>query len=409
MPTLRLPAVMAQASQHYRVQLNGQKFQEETVLTRLKEIDWKSVNASKMVEWIIGLTSPIESERLRAGWKLLEYFRQHAAALGLPEEYKKLLSTDAAVLATPFFIELLQSTDLPNKSTIIKILDVLASYREQEGLENIHRERAEKIYQYLLKEFDFYPPFLESDDSKTRIQIMYLLSQFDEKVVFVAERLIQHIETNRWIDEEEKISAAEIIFKQIQSHHAMASQFLDRFIQILRQWLKDDFVGISVQAYSAFYLIKLLGNKIEHTTIKILSNALKLSTYYGVDIPILGDCIDAFIGLGMQIGTDILLDILEGQTNLSVIFDIASVLLCVHFGADDYHRFHVTELIQGEGFTVINETMIHPMKAPLNTMQKKVLKHFLAKEELWKVEINLFEVFLLPNSKAELQLLVDKN
>src|SRR5262245_55342102 len=138
--------------------MSGNKY----MLPKLEAINWQSLNAAQMPQWIIGLTSTDKGDRIRAGASLLKYFREHARALGVPEEYKEVLSTDAPVLVIPFLFELLSSSEVQDKGKILHILTVLAGYRNISGLEGVHQARAKNIYQLLLEKFDMFSPFLES-------------------------------------------------------------------------------------------------------------------------------------------------------------------------------------------------------------------------------------------------------
>jgi hypothetical protein len=378
------------------------------MLGKLHAIDWHGLEAEDLPKWIISLTSKDSRERFQASVKLLDYFCQHSAALNLLGDYKDLLSTDAPVLATPFFIELLSLPETRNKERILEILSVLASYPTIPLLEQIHLERASKIYEILLQSFDLYVPFLDSDESDTRIHTMYLLWYFVEKSAFVTDRLLDRLETNDVPDSFGKAVAAERIFAELQRESELTKQFSSRYARILRGWLSDWSETISVQATAAFYLIRLEGEKVEPFVVRILSNVLKLPSYHTLHIPLLDDCIDAFMQLGIERGTDALLDVFDAQTTFLLIYDLAGALLGIHFGAEDYRRVHASpDYYKEEIVRVVVETTIQPVQQPLNEVQKKILRHIWSKDEMWKLEPNkLLDVFSLPNSRASLKLFI---
>jgi hypothetical protein len=378
------------------------------MLDRLHAIDWQSLNASQMAVWIEDLISTNEAKRKRAGAKLLEGLGKHAEALGNVEEYGKILSSDAPVLVTPFFVDLLTMPEAPAKGTILKILDVLAGYKNKEGLEPIHLSRAEQIYQILLSNFDLYIPYLNADDAYTRINVMYLVSQFHEKLPLVIETLLDRLEKDNEPDELGKRCASEIIFETIQADAILTSQFEERLIRLLESWITSFHSSLSIKAQAALYLIRLQNKTIENSTIKLLANILKLPYDFALDVPLFLECVDAFMQLGIKRCIAILLNIFDDQTDVLQIFDTAVILMAINFGVNDYHNFRVSKYDLSEYTKIIieTETQIHPIQFPLNELQINVLDHLLVKDEIWNVDTDLFEVFHLPNSKIELQTLI---
>ena len=380
------------------------------MLEKLHAIDWQSLNASQMAIWIEDLISTNEAKRKRAGAKLLEGLGEHAEALGNVEEYGEILSSNAPILATPFFVELLTMPEAPAKGIILNILGVLAGYKIKKGLGSIHISRAEEIYRIILQSFDLYVPYLNADDAYTRIEAMYLFSQFDEKLSFVIEIILDQLEKDKESDELGKLCASEIIFKKTQLDKTLASHFSERFTTVLRSWIVSAQSSISVKAQAALYVITLCGNTIEKSVIKLLSNILKIPDDFSLLLPLFAECVDAFIQFGINRCTSILLDIFDNQTDLLQIFDTAVVLLAIHFGADDYHMIRATNYGMSENTEIIvqTETPINPIEFPLNEVQIDVLNHLLIKDELWNIDTNLFKIFHLPTSKSELQTLIVK-
>jgi hypothetical protein len=381
------------------------------MLDRLHAVDWQSLNAGQMASWMADLISTNETKRWKSGAKLLEYLGEHAEALNLLEEYRKILSNDAPILAAPFFVEFLMMPGTQNKGTILHILSVLAGYKTKAELEPIHQVRAEKIHQSLLTNFDLYTPFINADEPRTRIEAMYLCSQFDEKLPIVIENLLDRIEKEKEPDELGKAVAAEIIFKAIENNIELVNRFREQFTQVLNHWIIAPFETISIRADATFYLLKLYGEATQPVIIKLLSNILKLPHGMDLNIPWFGECVDAFMLLGINHCTSILLDIFDDQTEILQIFDTIVVLLAIHFGADDYHKFWTSKHVLSENTKIIveTETPIKPIQFPLNELQINILDHLLTKDEIWDIETNLFTLFNLPATKSELQTLIAKD
>jgi hypothetical protein len=209
---------------------------EVTMFDKLKAIDWQSLNASKLPDWIVGLTSPDKDIYSRSYGNLQRYLWHHVDA---PSQYEIVLATDAPVLATPFFVELLNHPQT-RKGSILYLLEILSRYSGEDELKEPYSIRANQIYQVLLSHFDLYVPFLDSENSNERVHTIYLLGHFAEKSAFVVEQLLTRIENQKEPDELGKRSSAEVIFRAMQKRESLAAQVSNRFIRVMQLWASEE-------------------------------------------------------------------------------------------------------------------------------------------------------------------------
>jgi hypothetical protein len=226
------------------------------ILKELNAIDWHSMNAEQVPVWIIGLTSADSSIRLHSFGELSRYFCLHDAGLSVFVGYKQLLSSEAPIVATPFLIALLPSSHVEVKRTLLDILFEIANYRHRPYSDEVQQERANKLYDYLLQQFDVFLPFLDTDDSWVKEAAISLISAFEEKDAFVVDLLLKRIDAD-WryqrMDASEKTAVASAIGRKIHSKSILYQQFSQRFELILQRWIENSwFEDISVQAVAAY-------------------------------------------------------------------------------------------------------------------------------------------------------------
>jgi hypothetical protein len=119
-----------------------------------------------------------------------------------------------------------------------------------------------------------------------------------------------------------------------------------------------------------------------------------------LDFLLLEECIDTFMKLGNEYGTSVLLDVFDDQTTPALILELATALLGIHFGAENYKDvWKIRDYFGKDEETERIQSAIHPAKPPFTKLQKSILEHFIAKDEFWNIETNLFKVFDLPNTK----------
>lgn len=240
------------------------------MLDRINTIDWQSMGASRIPQWIRDLVSENSDIRIHAGWKLQEYLHYYVESI---QDYYDALATDAPVLITPFLIEILQH-DLSDKEGILYLLDILAHYHLVDELRNPYKLRANQIYQQLLPHFELFLPFLENPDAATRTQTTYLLSRFEEKTNQVMSILLYRIEQGIETNILGRQCIAEIICKKLQ--HSRGLEFSERFVNVLRTWLSANEESLQIRATAAYNLVCLQVNDVDVSAVKMLIDILRL-------------------------------------------------------------------------------------------------------------------------------------
>lgn len=376
------------------------------MLDGLSRINWKEFDAEELPNWLRALRSDDFDIRLTAGFKLSQYFCEHSHSLNVISEIEDRLSTDVPVLATPFILELLEVDDIDNKKILFDILYTVSDYYLVDKLTGEKRQRAEAIHQIILEKLKLLLVLLHYDDLSERATLIYTLKHFTEQSDTIVEHLLNWAETFVLYEEEAKIACAAILFKLIIDSKVEISQQLERFTTCLYQWIESPLDTISTKAYAAHYLICLLKDDVDDNIIQLLSNTLNLPSSSDLYPPLWSECVDAFSGLSESRCFNTLLDILDSQTDLRIIFDVSATLIAIYFNADKY-SFHISYAYHDNSYILSEYKHTAPQfTVPFNQKQKTVIHHLIEKSAIWEVETNLFGIFGLPSSQDELSLLI---
>ena len=377
------------------------------MLDKLNNIDWDSLDASSVPGWLRSFTSNSRTERFRASMDMLQYLGHNDLALNLTDRYIELLSTDVTIIITPFLLDLLMSPKTHEKSFILEMLAVLASYKSIPILTEVAQKRSEWIYQHLLENFDKYQLFIESSDAKTREQATFLLGDFDERTVQTLDLLLTHLEDGE-LEEDVQLAMSDTIHDCLSKlTQKESAEPIKRFSEILNSWIKSPITSISVQATASYFLILLDSHNVQNQVVKVLLNSMKIHNMHLLSLPLFDDCIDALLSLGMSRGTNALLDIFESQTNSVIIIRIATVLLSIHFGNGKFKEMRIENIYTKPNKVYVDsKTFVNVRESRLSKTQKIILSYFVYNEAIWKINTNLFNVFNLPNSQDKLRKLI---
>jgi hypothetical protein len=157
----------------------------DTILGDLGSINWDSLNASAIPNWLTDLASKDEKIRREAYQNLentvvdigAESWESHAP-LG------QVLKTDVPYLIIPFLIELLGHDEVENKERILTLLYDLVSnvYENVDQLEEPTKERAIKVYSAIRAGLDTYKVLYTTGNLNVRQSAFDVLSYVDPHV-----------------------------------------------------------------------------------------------------------------------------------------------------------------------------------------------------------------------------------
>jgi hypothetical protein len=142
-------------------------------------VDWKSLNANQVAEWLERLTSDNRSIRL-SGYqnldtKVIDIGSESWESYGPIEE---LLKTHIPLLITPFLIQLLENPSTQGKETIVLLLTDLANkvYFDIDKLKNEDdRVKASRIFEAVQEGIPIYQNLYETAAEATRKAVIELL------------------------------------------------------------------------------------------------------------------------------------------------------------------------------------------------------------------------------------------
>jgi hypothetical protein len=381
------------------------------VLNSVFRVDWRSLNVPMMAELVKGLLSDDIIIQRYASGKLREYLGEHDFALNITSTYQDLLQTDAIEKLVPILLALLKPEYSTQKALVFPCLSILCSYRMIKDLLPAAMDRANRIYDFLLVEFDSFTPFLYSNDSSVRQEVIQLMSYFIDTKAETVELLLNVSENVYNLAEGEQLICASTLSEYFERQESKFNNLSSiRFMDVLRKWLNDDSSYLSVKSYSALYLLKLISPSFEYEIAKLLVNIYKLPEHKnksGYLYPALMEFTDILLLIGIRETTDFLLEIFDNQTSIQAMLKTLTILLSIHFGADDFHEIRLYHDTYTNRYMIHNNTTIDPHKKH-NSMYKNILINSIVnKNKLWEVDIkSLLEAFDLPGSKEELESMI---
>lgn len=377
-------------------------------------IDWHTLNAAEVPKWLVALLSTDENRQRQAKVKLSAYLQQHALALNIAgASYNQVLETDAPVLITAILLEMLKDGAVAQPHYIIELLEIVASYFEEPTLGQIQRERAVRIHELVLDEFNLYLDMLKHPDDKVRINILELLRHLPEKQAEIANTLMYHLKTNPISDEIEKLTIVTMLFQAIQAEEFAVDHLKRDFIEILSQYIELKETATLV-ARAAYYLILLQKDQVSQLVLDALIGVLKEASFTdpSSDLGLGNRWIDALLAYGVDQATPNLFAIFEQQTDEYVLIEIAATLLELHFGSGEVHAFYLLMFNQNDErhiFVSLGDNQGSTTKSQIqkhSNLQKDVLRQFINKDQLWSIKTNLFELYALPTTQAEMRKLI---
>jgi hypothetical protein len=358
--------------------------------------DWNTMGLHQLPGWIIALLSHDTTKQNEADIQLAQYLYEYSESW---HEYQEVLKTDGPVLITPFLVEMLAIPHV-NKNTIFRMLNVLCYYHKEPELEGIYRDRAYRIYGFLLKHFDLFLSFLDTDDVNVKTLVIYLLSRFKEKSETFMQLIFDYIENQKLQADLVKIVCAETLFEKVKTN----DQPSVRFVKAMHSWVLSPGESLEVRSIAAYYLINLLKDKAGKIAMETLLQTLtppfhaNLGTEHWERFQLISKLRDRFVING-------LMRILEIQTDNWMIFMSAACLLVIVFNDGEFYEFDVVV----NHHTVPTNIKIYVKRSSDNKPSfrkdnyRDVLKSILEKDQIWECQNNLLEVFSLPTSKEELK------
>ncbi|MBZ0294923.1 MAG: hypothetical protein K8L99_20340 [Anaerolineae bacterium] len=378
-------------------------------------VDWNALNAAEVPQWLVALSSKDAQRQFRARMKLARYLQQHALALSIADyAYNQVLETDAPVLITSLLLEMLKDVSVANPLYVTELLEIVSTYFREPTLGQAQRERAIRIHELLLQEFDLYLEMLKFPDAGVRVYIMDLLRHIPEKQEEIANALMQHLKTTSISDELEKLTIIMLLFDTIQAETFNVDRLKKDFIGVLNQYLEQKETSTVELAYAAYYLIVLQKDQMAQTAMDTLVDILKKVnlTDPGSDLGLSDLWVDALLAYGTDQATHHSLDIFEHQTDDYVLIRVAAFLLELHFGSGDIHNIYLNmsrDNDKSQVFVSLDETRrstsIPPVQ-PFSDLQKDILRQFVYKDRLWDIKTNLFELYSLPTTQSEMRKMI---
>ncbi len=384
----------------------------------MKIVDWETLNAVELPKWLVGLTSKDNVRRFNAHRKLADYLGRHASALGTGDfNYNRVLSTDAPVLIMPIFVEMLKDATVIEPLIVVEFIEEMSGYWKEPQLGQAQRQRAEKILALIQQEFDLWVTMLDHPNPDVRVQIIEIFSNFPEKNKIIAPLLLNHLKKYQANDDIEALTLLGALYSNIQSERHSNSSLRQDFLHILNQWIEQATYPTIVLANTACYLIMLEENAVSKNAVDTLVNILMYADFTDpmADLHLASFWVDALLSLGTDQATQKLLAIFDAQADENAIIEVSAMLLELHFGDGDVHAIYINALDEygkkafpnGIHIRVERNSQLSnsPRQNPTD-LQRKILKHFVQKEQLWNIKTNLFQIYHLPASRASLEKLI---
>ncbi len=156
------------------------------MLEEVNSIDWQSLGSPNIPRWLEGLTSVDMNIWSRAVYRIAVDVIMEDEVYDGNLRPTMALSSDLPVLIIPFLIELLQSSAIQSRASILSLLDSLTMYhirfKDDEGklgLEKEHLLRASKIFELIRAEAKTYRKLLIDDNPKIREIAGHLLNTLE--------------------------------------------------------------------------------------------------------------------------------------------------------------------------------------------------------------------------------------
>jgi hypothetical protein len=379
----------------------------------LTTIDWNALNATEMPEWLAALASNDGQRQFRARSALSRYLGQHALALNIANyEYNEVLETDAPIFVTTILIEMLRNGSELNPRYVTEFLEIVSSYWKEDALGEMQRQRASKIHELMLHEFDLFVRMTNHSDPEVRVYSWDILYDMPEKQLETARLLLHRLEANQLSDESECLKVIDMLLQTIQDKR-YEGDLREKYIKVLNQWLEDDKFTSMVLAHTACYLILLQGEQVSQAVVAKLVDILKV---FKKDLLLGNLWIDALVSLGINQATPILVEIFNHQTDDHTLVEISAILLSLHFRSGDFrlphflgHRDEKGEMHIQTSWDEWHSLSSTSQLQPMSEFQKSILRQFIVKDQFWKIQTNLFELYSLPVTRSELEQLITEN
>lgn len=376
-------------------------------------IDWQTLKAPELPKWLVALTSKDYDRHFKARMKLADYLGQHAAAQSVGEYYyNRVLSTDAPVLITPIFIEMLKDETVVEPLSIAEFLEEMSGYWRKPGLGQIERQRAEKLLDIINQEFEFLVTMLEHPNPDVRTQIIGILCHLPMRRQDLGQLLLEHLKKFQAADDIETLTVIGVLHNIIKSKTHSTPALRRDYIHILNQWIEEATYPPVILSDAACKLMILEGKDVSKSVVDTLLNIL-MHMNFMIDFYIHRDWVDALLALGIDQGTHHMLTVLDVQKDEDTVFEISAVLLELHFGERDIESLYVHVLDKEETarthYLVSRDKQLpHVVHHNLKDLQREILRHVVQKELLWRYRTNLFEVYHLPASRSDMEKLIEE-
>ena len=376
--------------------------------------DWQNLDTAKISKWLVDLCSEDKDRQYQAKLDLGTYLKQHSYYLSISKkDFNELLQTDTPIWVTYFLIETLKGSTPANLEYVLELLEIVPIYKAEPALEAKQRKRAEFIYDLVLQQTNFLLGMLAHPSSDVRVWAMNVLDHLDEKQEEIASALWHHLKASRNLSEYEKLTVLEIVFiavKQSKTTDIMRSDY----IKMAYDWLAQEETSTSVKFSLATYLLTLEKTQVSqdaiNTFVDLLKN-LKFMPPAKESLPLPETWIKALLSLNLHQATRIILDVFSHQTDKWIILQFALVLLELYFrlgnSNDDpivhHHDLGTHVEYDGQVSALVSFEDMKPIltsEGELSEIQRDILKQFIAKDELWTIKTNLFELYNLPTDRA---------
>ena len=381
------------------------------MLERLHEIDWSQLPvgygmAPRMPEILTALARGDEPQAEDAFYALC-----NALDNGVPDE--------ATFTTIPFLIEILADPETGGKVYAVGMLWIIANhwlwFVERGAVLDPHAG-GKRAYDMIFQGLPTYIPLLAHADSQVRIDTAMLLSSFHNDAIPCIHALVDSLES----EQDENVYATILwSFHRLTTYGTVSSTARDRLLQIGEQSMNHD--SPLVRFSAAMLLLDLKGDSVDDAPVTLLIQALhRLQTLPQLpwDGVVEFDACSALSKLGTERAVQAFIHAMAGVQETRWLHEVVDALLyCIVNGKQSRPRrgryrfgtFAYSIAPDGLNQTIYGDKrkgLPHPPTPALTNELRIAIRAILDCELWWTEHTNLLSCHGLPDSREELQALL---
>lgn len=387
-----------------------------SLLEHIASINWNDKSFPDVPVWLNDLLSDKETKQTVAYENLKERVIQGDVSevnFDLGYHIEQVLRTDAPDVITPILIEMLNESDLP-ETGLINVLGLLCRqvmYVEFRFSNEQFKRRASAIYEKIWDARNVYIPFLQHRNSMIRRIMAFFLCQFRDK-----EDTVIPIMLDATTMEKDSITVMwhlERFTRTLLKGQEINIKYRDAYLKTLNSLLNSP-LGFPVHFVAAFHIIEQLGNETPDAILDRFVSGMIIEFDHETIQNILAARIETQSKLLMTLHPIKAINLaLQVLTQTTIVPNaLYAVIVALNMACEPPST-------EAEGFLsypvaregrIFYRYFVNRFKTPckfdlssLSPKQKQVLKAIVETDLIWTVDVDLFDIFGLPEQRKKLK------